>query len=154
MLDNVVNGKLDEVVADLDLGVNVNASDDNGDTALMLAAYNGHLDIVKLLCERRADVNAVSDNRDFALTDACIGKHEIVDYLLQRKANVNQKNNFGGTALSKATSFTYNNSVIQLLLDHKAEVERNVVESCVASGFSNPYVELMQKALKGGMLPP
>ena len=37
--------------------VNVDAVDEYGDTALMLASVGGHLDSVQYLYERKADVN-------------------------------------------------------------------------------------------------
>ena len=39
----------------IDAGADVNAADEDGDTALMNAAWNGHVETVKLLLEAGAD---------------------------------------------------------------------------------------------------
>jgi ankyrin repeat protein len=61
---------------------NVNAKlDEDGGTALMLAAMWGKFEIVKYLVEAGADVNVMSIS-DFALSCAAIeGHHEIYEYL-------------------------------------------------------------------------
>ena len=42
-------------------GSNVNGQDENGETALMAAAYNNNVEIVNLMIEYGADVNASDD---------------------------------------------------------------------------------------------
>ena len=46
------SGTTDELAADVDAGVNVNLTNQNGDTLLMLAAYHGHVETVRALLER------------------------------------------------------------------------------------------------------
>ena len=48
----------------LDAGADVESPNEDGQTALMLAARTGSLDIAKLLVERGADVNAKEAWRD------------------------------------------------------------------------------------------
>jgi uncharacterized protein len=51
-------GDLSQVKALLDAGHSVNAKAGDGNTALSLAAYEGHLDVLKQLLKSNADVNA------------------------------------------------------------------------------------------------
>lgn len=46
--------RLRAILAD---GTNIDAKDDNGSTALMVATGEGHVEIVKFLLARHADVN-------------------------------------------------------------------------------------------------
>ncbi len=59
LLDAADHGRLDELTAHLDGGVDVNAADGRGWTALLAAARAVQKDSVVLLLERGADVNAV-----------------------------------------------------------------------------------------------
>ena len=64
----------------------VNAVDEDGETALMYAAQSGHFDIVKYLIEDHgADVNAVDEDGKTALMCAADGDHsDIAEYLRQK----------------------------------------------------------------------
>jgi ankyrin repeat protein len=64
-------------------GANVNASDNNGYTALMRAALNGHTEIARLLIAAGADVNA-SDNYGWTVLMCAVeyGRTEIVEILI------------------------------------------------------------------------
>lgn len=55
-------GKTDILEALLDEGIDVNAKDNNGMTALMWAAYKCHLPAVELLLENNADVNVKNND--------------------------------------------------------------------------------------------
>ena len=51
-----------------DKSVNLNQSDNNGNTALMLAAYYGHTKVVELLLsDKRVNVNQSDNNGTTAL---------------------------------------------------------------------------------------
>ena len=64
-----------------------------GISPLMLAAMNGHTQAVRLLLDMGSDINAqIETNRNTALTLACFqGRHEVVNLLLERKANVEHR---------------------------------------------------------------
>lgn len=68
----------------LDKGANVNATDDKGVTALMLASRNGRHEIVKDLVERGAEINFKDKDGVTALMLASRGGHREVKKLLQR----------------------------------------------------------------------
>ena len=87
-------------------GINVNIKNDNGDTALIVASFCGHIDVVKWLLddenrESKIDVNIRSDTGYTALMIASLrGKTEVVECLLddenrETKIDVNIKNNDG-----------------------------------------------------------
>ncbi len=56
-LDAVVNNNISQVRLLLDQGIDVNAKNEKGWTALHLAAHQGHKDIVELLIKSGANVN-------------------------------------------------------------------------------------------------
>ena len=64
-----------------------------GISPLMLASMNGHTAAVKLLLDMGSDINAqIETNRNTALTLACFqGRHEVVNLLLERKANIEHR---------------------------------------------------------------
>ena len=64
--------------------VNVDAVDEDGDTALMLASLGGHLDSVKYLYEIKADVN-IRGKFGTAMHRAALGGHtEILKVTLRQ----------------------------------------------------------------------
>jgi|GEM_PF-6471684 len=99
-------------------GANVNALNEKGTSALMFAAWGGHLSIVELLVEKGANINLKTDTN--ALSGAAgLGYLEIVRYLINHGADVNQIVN-NATALEKATSMG-KYAVVDLLKKHGAK---------------------------------
>ena len=62
----------------VDNGVDVNLSNQDGNTLLMLAAYSGHADVVQALIERGADVDRVNNRNQTPLAGAIFKKEEAV----------------------------------------------------------------------------
>ncbi|KAJ8960744.1 hypothetical protein NQ318_020037 [Aromia moschata] len=85
-------------------GSDVDARDSAGYTALHYAARNGHLDTCRFLVDRGADVDAVTRaGKATALSRAALaGKHEVVEYLLSKKADPFVADVDGRTALHRA----------------------------------------------------
>ena len=83
--------------------VPVDAQNDQGKSALMLAAENGHLNLVKWLVDNGSDLNAVDQDNETALILAAKkGYLLIIIYLLDHKADSTLKNLNGLTAFLEA----------------------------------------------------
>ena len=103
-------------------GTDVNSSDNEGRTALMLASFNGHMEIVQDLIEKGANINQVDINNRSALMMASSGPFpETVLVLLQHEADPNLTDlpeHF--TALMYAAS-EGQLEVVKVLLEHNAD---------------------------------
>ena len=92
------------------------------DSALIVAAGEGHLDVAKRLLQENADPNATVWYGKTALHEAARGGHlEVVERLLQANANVNATTSYGRTALELA-AIGGHVDVIERLLQEKADV--------------------------------
>ncbi|TNN05010.1 Ankyrin repeat domain-containing protein [Schistosoma japonicum] len=96
----------------------------------MLASMNGHAAAVRLLLENGSDINAhIETNRNTALTLACFqGRYEVVQLLVERKANIEHRAKTGLTPLMETASGDYV-EVGRILLDHGADVNASPVPS-------------------------
>ncbi|WP_425384079.1 ankyrin repeat domain-containing protein [Wolbachia endosymbiont (group B) of Eupithecia inturbata] len=85
-------------------GVNVNAADVKGYTALHLAVTEKRLEIVRELIKSGADVNAEEyGNKCIPLHLACmVGEKEIVEELVKAGGEIEQEDEFGMTAMDYA----------------------------------------------------
>ena len=106
----------------LEAGVDVNAADKNGWTALMLASQKGHVEVVKVLLEAGANKDAASNNGATTLMEAIYGgRMEVVKVLLEAGVNVNAADSCGWTALRNASRYGYED-MVRLLLKAGANV--------------------------------
>lgn len=128
-LDDAINlrnavrkGDLATVQNLLAQGVAIDAKDENGDTALGIAAIKGFLPLVQVLLAHGAGLE-IQDNEGFtALMGAAQEGHlEIVTALLTKGAKADAQNNKGATALMSASSNGHL-PVIQTLLAKGANV--------------------------------
>ncbi len=102
----------------------INHINSTKDTALTLAAEQGHTEIVNLLITNGANVNYINKNYDTALLLAAEQGHtEIVNLLITNGANVNHKTKFGNTALTKAAKNGHLN-VVDLLIANDADINQ------------------------------
>ena len=135
------NGTLTQwgIVFSLLRGTDVEAKNDNGLTALMLASSKGHLEIVRLLIEAGANVNAKRDDWTALMSASRNGHAQVVRLLVDAGADVNTKGSDGWTPLMLA-SWEGHLEVVRLLVDAGADVNTK---------GSDGWTALMWASLKG-----
>jgi hypothetical protein len=139
---------IDSLVAKLlATGVDVNRKDSGGWTALMCAAYQGHVSICKKLVQRGSDINARDKNGETALFKAAYtGKVAVVAELLKLGANPGTKNNDGMTAL--AVALKNGHTEVETLLERSVIPKdwhdictKGVVEYLLSQGIKQMTIE-------------
>lgn len=109
-------------------GARVDARNRYGVTPLLKAAENdGNFDMIRLLLDNGADVNAYDNNKRTPLQMAVLTNRDIraIEELLKRGANVNARRN-GRTVLHDAVRKAIPTPVVELLLDHGAEINATI----------------------------
>jgi ankyrin repeat protein len=115
-------GNVSEVNRFLEQGVNVNAKDKDGNTALILALANDRQEVVNAIIEKGAEVNAKNFNDDTPLMLASrYGSLAGVKALLEKGAEVNAKTKSGMTAFLLA-SMEGRLDVVNTLLGNGADI--------------------------------
>lgn len=123
LLNSAYTGKTNEVVKALLNKANIDATTEEGVTALIYAAQRGYLDIVKILVFNGADIHHSTKNGTNALLAASMFDHpEIVSYLLQCGANINAVDNNRISSLHFASAYGYD-SLAALLIRKGANLE-------------------------------
>lgn len=106
-------------------GKEINKSNKQGETPLIMACIREKQDIVKLLLEKGANPNRGNKQGETPLYVACeFGNIGIVKLLLGYGANINTSNKQGETPLYIACKNNENLKIIKLLLKNGAEVNR------------------------------
>lgn len=105
-------------------GANINAQDQNGRTAAMIATYNNDLISAKVLIEAGADVNIQDDmqNTPFLYAGA-EGYLDILKLTIEAGADPAITNRYGGTALIPASEHGYVDVVRELLTQTSVDVD-------------------------------
>jgi ankyrin repeat protein len=105
----------------IDLGENIDARDDVGNTPLIAAAATGSVENVDTLLRHGADPNASNNSGDTPLFVAAQnGPSQIVQELLEKGASVNNTNHAGKTALFVAARSGHV-TIVHELLEHGAK---------------------------------
>ncbi|GJP63541.1 hypothetical protein CLOP_g20606 [Closterium sp. NIES-67] len=96
-------GDMEDVAAALDGGADAGVADDEGRTALHMAAANGHTEIAKLLLQRGAPVNAPNRQGNTPLHWAAVnGRDSMVHLLIAAGANPSSLNSHERTPVDEA----------------------------------------------------
>ena len=105
----------------------INAKDDAGRTALILAAWQGHLNVVDILLENNADISEKDYYEGWTalIHAAWNGDKEIVETLLQNNANVNEKTSSGrtpGFTPLMLASYNGHKDIVEILIQNNADI--------------------------------
>ena len=102
---------------------NVNAANEYGATALFVASANGHVALIRRLLEGKANPNAPLLSGETPLMAAVDNGHlDAASVLLARGAEVNAKDTNGGQTALMWAAANRSPALVQLLLDHRADV--------------------------------
>lgn len=87
-------------------GIDINSKNENGHSALMLAAYNGHFDATQFLLGQGADANSIDQSSNSILMGVIFKGHTaIFELLVQAGANLDYENRKKQTAIDLAVMF-------------------------------------------------
>lgn len=120
-------GEAAEVARLIAAGGNVNAQDENRDSAYLVSGARGHTEVLRLTLAHGADLKSTNRYGGTALIPAChYGHVETVREMLKTKVDVNHVNNLGWTALLEAVILgdggARHTEIVGLLVAHGAKV--------------------------------
>jgi ankyrin repeat protein len=122
LADAAASGDVEKARALLLAGLDVNAAQGDGMTALHLAARSGNLAMAELLIESRANLEAttrIGDHTPLHVASAS-GRASVVEALVGAGANVNARTTTGGTPLMFAAA-SGSAEAVAVLLSHGAD---------------------------------
>ena len=133
-------------------GVDVNAKDEDGITALMWAICKGNIEIIQMLLKKGADVNAKDKNGVSALALSVMGpsrwrQKEIVSILLEKGADMNAIDNYGLTAVMWAYK-KGNVHLVSMLRDKGADYSVGITIMVASIGGD---IDTVKKLLDAGI---
>ena len=136
----------------LETGVDVNAAQVDGTTALHWAAYHDDAEMVGLLVRAGANVNAVNRYGASALAEACAnGNATIVKLLLESGADAKTRMKGGETVLMLAAR-SGNAETVKALLAHGAALDRRerLGQTALMWAAAEGHAEVVRTLIKAG----
>ncbi len=123
-LDVVRDGRVGMVKLFLTAGMNPNARDEQGETALAVATAKDHLEIVRALLEAKADANLTGRDGLTPLMRAVRdGKKGIARALLDGGADINSRSPVNGATALMYAAWNDDREMLRMLLDGGARIE-------------------------------
>jgi hypothetical protein len=131
-------------------GVDINTKNSDGETALMMQAYEGNYKVAREMIRNGADVKIKNTKAKTSAISYCTdGK--LARLLIKKGADVNEKNIYGTTPLIYASSRSCND-VAKVLVENGADVNVNspVVGTALMLASKLDNVELVKFLLSKG----
>jgi ankyrin repeat protein len=133
------------------LSGNVDARDEEGWTALFLAAINGHLRCVNMLLDAGADVNMVANEHTPIMIASLSGHLDVVNALIKARADVNIVTENGRIPLHFACGDPKNHPIVAAFLAAGALVDAPGVEiSPLTVAIKSNSIESMKLLIAAG----
>lgn len=107
------NGYLD-IIKYLIEEVHVTITKEDASKALIFATMRGNTETVRYLLTKEIDLNQLHEGEPVLHHAVYTNSEDILKLLLEAKPDINKKNNFGKTALEKATKLKYS-TMIEIL---------------------------------------
>jgi uncharacterized protein len=157
LIDEAAGGNSDAVRQLLDQGADVHASDANGVTALIAAAYKNHLGVAQLLVEAGADVNVQDRSQQSAFLIATSdGYLELLQLTLAAGADVHRTDSYNGTGLIRAADRGHVEIIRELLrtdidVDHVNRLGWTALLEAIILGDGGPrHTEVVRLLVESG----
>ncbi|MEB5451175.1 MULTISPECIES: ankyrin repeat domain-containing protein [Virgibacillus] len=158
LIEAAAKGNQEKVEQLLQNGANIDATNDQGTTAVLAATYNNEVETVKLLIEEGADINKQDDRSDNVLLYAgAEGLLDILKLALEAGADTTLTNRFGGTALIPAAERGHVDVVKELLTNSDTDVNHinnlhwtALMEAIVLSDGGEKHQQIVQLLLEHG----
>ncbi|OME90667.1 ankyrin repeat domain-containing protein [Paenibacillus lautus] len=158
LIEYAEQGNTEQVRQLLQSGANINATDEQGRTAVMAATYHNHVGTVEALIQAGADINI----RDKQLNNVFLyagaeGMVEIMRLAIEADADVTLTNRFGGTALIPASDRGHVEIVQELLTRTDIDVNHinnlnwtALLEAVILGDGSEHYQRIVKLLLDHG----
>ncbi len=151
----------EKVLQLLNEGADINATDQQGMTAVMAATVNHRTDTVYALIQEGADINIRNHNEDNVLLYASAeGFLDIVKFAVEAGADTTLTNRFGGTALIPAADRGHVEIVEELLTNSDVDVNHinrlhwtALLEAVILGDGGKNHQKIVQLLLEHGADP-
>ncbi|MEA1854033.1 ankyrin repeat domain-containing protein [Cytobacillus sp. OWB-43] len=152
------DGDKDHLLTLLNIGANINALDDEGNTAVMAATQQNQVEIVQVLIAHGADINIRNKRLDNVLLYAgAEGLLEIVQLAIQAEADTTITNRYGGIAIIPACERGHIEVVKELLTHSDTDVNHinnlhwtALLEAIILSDGGKTHQEIVQLLIDHG----
>lgn len=126
---NLINacfaGNLEQVNFLLEIGVDINCQNWNGDTAFNKACEQGHLNIAKILLEKGYDIDTKNRYGKTALILSIMtNKMSVTEFLVENGADINLQDEWGYTALMFASKNNAQMKQVEFLAEKGARLDK------------------------------
>ncbi|WP_213579869.1 ankyrin repeat domain-containing protein [Paenibacillus lautus] len=161
LIESAEQGNTEQVRQLLQSGANIDATDEQGRTAVMAATYRNHVDTVDALIQAGADIN-IQDHQlnNVFLYAGAEGMLDILRLAIDADADVTLTNRFGGTALIPASDRGHVEIVQELLTRTSVDVNHinnlnwtALLEAVILGDGSENYQRIVKLLLDHGADP-